>query len=641
MKQQTRNIIVVTCVYVLLIVLYSYFTYQNTRSELLDSVDQRLLTAAHATHIILGKNFHDELSGPTSISAERDFELAVTLNQFKQEIGVAYVYSLKKFGEKIRFVVSSATDEELANNAYEASYYTTYQDMDPALQRVFDKGEPEFAEYSDRWGEFRSVFVPFDNTQGERYVIGADVSIDIVKAVMVRSMAFTFMLSCFIGVLLIPLVLIFLRSSEREWQARYASLFCDHLTGLPNRNQLIKDLDAAKRPHLALIDISKFRDISNTHGPSIGDEVLKQFACCLNSFVYPKLSDYKAYRINGDVFATMVDQKISDQEVNDGTLGLIEHLTNRDYLIDNQETVRLGVTVGGVHQKEDALMLANMALDEAKRRNIQTFVYNGDKQFLPKIYKKNLRLKALLEQALQEDRLVPFFQPIVDPNSLKPVKYECLARIVNHMGEVELTPDVFLPVARRVRIYPEITRIIVTKAIAVAKKYRTMISVNISISDILNYPTALFIIETLKKSGVAELIQFEILETEAITDRRKVLDFVKKVKKTGAQIGVDDFGRSYSNFDRVVFLPVDFIKIDQSIIAYIEHNKQAQKITKHIVAMAHKHKIQVVAEYCHNEATTMMAANLGVDQLQGFYLGKPAPEIQVFTMDVKLKQAAH
>ena len=639
MKQQTRNIIVVTGVYVLLIALYGYFSYQNTRLELLTSVDQRLLTAVNATHLILGKNFHDQLSERNSISAERDYELGLMLNEFKREIGVAYVYSLKKFTDEIRFVVSSATDEEIANHTYENTYFTEYPDMDPALVRAFENNTTQFAEYTDRWGEFRSVFVPYDNAQGERYVIGADVSIDMVKAVMVRSLALTFMLSCFIAVLLIPLVLLFLRSSEREWQARYAALFCDHLTGLPNRNQLIKDLESSQKPHLALIDINKFRDISNTYGPSVGDEVLKQFACCLNTFQHANLTSYQAYRINGDVFATMVDEEISDAEVNEKTQELIEHLTSHEYVIDNQEKVRLGVTVGGVHQKEDALMLANMALDEANRRNVKTFVYNGDKQFLPKIYKKNLRLKAQLEKALDEDRLVPFYQPIVDPESLKPVKYECLARIIDAEGNVELTPDVFLPVARRVRMYPEITRIILTKAIAAAKKYRSIISINISISDILNYPTATFIIDTLKKTGIAELIQFEILETEAITDRRKVMDFVKRVKKTGAQIGVDDFGRSYSNFDRVVFLPVDFIKIDQSIIAYIEHNKQAQKITKHIVAMAHKNNIQVVAEYCHNEATTMMASKLGVDQLQGFYLGKPASETQVFSSHNTLRQA--
>ena len=640
MRRQARNIILVTCIYVFLIALYGYFTYQNTRAELMASLDQRLMTAVQATHHILGEDFHDTLTDAYSIDQPRDYQLSYELNQFAQEIGVAYVYTLKKFGDEIRFVMSSATDEQLAAKPYEMVYFTEYPEMDPALKEVFENGGTQFAEYEDRWGEFRSVFVAFENANNERYVIAADVSMSLVKAVMIRSLAYTFMLSCFIGFLLIPLVLIFLRSSEREWNARYQALFEDALTGLPNRNQLVQDLENSEYTHLAMYDINKFRDITNTYGPPVGDEILKQFACRLNHFNYPELENYRAYRVNGDVFATLVDQNVKDQVINDGTLKLIEHLTDHDYIVDNQEHVRLGITVGGVHQNEDALMLATMALDEANRRNMQTFVYNGDKQFLPRIYRKNLELKKQLETALAEDRLEPFFQPIVDPHSFKPIKFECLARIVDAEGQVQLTPDVFLPVARRVRLYPEITQRIVTKALAAAQNNGVVISINLSISDILNWPTAQFILDALKHSPATHLVQFEILETEAITDRRKVLDFVKKIKKLGAHIGVDDFGRSYSNFDRVVFLPVDFIKIDQSIIAYIEHNKDAQKITKHIVAMAHKHRIEVTAEYCHNEATTSMAAKLGVDHLQGFYLGKPGPDIQSFMLDNGYQKAA-
>jgi len=640
MRQQTRNIIVVTCIYVLIIALYGYFTYQNTRSELVASVDQRLLTAVHATHHILGEGFHDDLTEPDSIGQQRDYELSEELDHFAQDIGVTYVYSLKQFGDEIRFVMSSASEEELAKEPYEMVYYSEYPEMDPALQAVFANGGTQYAEYEDRWGAFRSAFVAFDDANNQRYVIAADVSLSVVKAVMIRSLAYSLMLSSFIGFLLIPLVLFFLRSSRREWQARYEAFFCDALTGLPNRNQLIKDLEDAERAHLALYDINKFRDITNTYGPPVGDEILKQFACRLNNFIPSGIDGYKTYRLNGDVFATFTDQHVHNEKINEATMDLIHHLTDHDYIVDNQEHVRLGVTVGGVHQHEDALMLATMALDEANRRNIQTFVYNGDKQFLPRIYRKNLELRKKLESALAEDRLVPFFQPIVEPHTFKPLKFECLARIVDDQGKVILTPDVFLPVARRVRLYPEITQRILTKALVVARQHNVVISINLSISDILNRPTALFILEVLKHSPVTHLIQFEILETEAITDRRKVLDFVKQVKKLGAHIGVDDFGRSYSNFDRVVFLPVDFIKIDQSIIAYIEHNKEAQKITKHIVSMAHKYKIEVTAEYCHNEATTEMACKLGVDHLQGFYIGKPGPDVQAFMTDTNIKQAA-
>lgn len=629
MKSHTHKIVFFALVYVVLILLFSYFDYTNTRSELMKTIDERLKMAVYSTRMLLGENFHDNLTGADSIDISQDRDIAQKLHQYARQVGLAYVYSLKEFNGEIRFVVSSATDDEVINNNYQRNYYASYDEMDSKVVDVFREKQAQFVQYTDRWGDFRSLFMPFQTKHQQTYVIGADISLSQVHAVIKRSVAYTIMMGCFIGLLLVPLLLSFLRSVNREWSARYRALFIDSLTGLSNRSQLIFDLESAQHPHLAFIDINKFRDISNTYGPAIGDSILKQFACRLDSFEHNILKSHNVYRVNGDVFAILEDQEVAHEHIQKATQQLIKYLVNHSYWVDSRTQLQLNVTIGGVHEKEDAMILADMALDEAKHRQLNAFVFAGGMKSLPQVYQKNLRIKTQLLLALKEGRLVPFFQPIVKASNFKVVKYECLARIIGHDNAVQVPPDVFLPVAKRARIYPQITRTMIKKSFAMAKSTQKLMSINLNVSDMLSQSTAHFILKSLRHFHVGQWIQFEILETEAISNQKRLIKFIKNVQKMGVKVGVDDFGRSYSNFDRIIALPIDFVKLDRSIIEFIVDDKAAQKLIRNIVKMAHKNGIEVTAEYCHNQAVTDMAVSLGVDYLQGFYLGKPAMTIDI------------
>ena len=624
MRVHVKNILIIIGLYTLAIVLYCYFHYKDIHNQSIGGIDKKLLTAIHATRAIIGQDFHDLVFEQSTISPEQDFEMGMKLYEFAKDVGVEYVYSLKRFDGEVVFVVSGATADEISTGNYEPAYLTRYPEMDDAVERAFTNHNVETAEYSDRWGTFRSMYVPFNTQSGDVYVIAADVSIEEVKSAVFRSVFHTFLAASILGLLLIPLMVLLIKSMRREWNIKYQSMFNDELTGLPNRNQLLKDLDESENIHLALIDIKGFSDVTNTYGPAIGDHILKQFACRLNDFHHHKVENYQAYRVAGDLFATMVNQPLSKEDVQIRSEFLINHLTQHDYQINNNDYTRLALTLGGVNQNEDAFMLADMALHEAKRREVESFVYDSRSTSLPEVYKNNAHLKQQLQLALDEDRLVPFFQPIINAKNNQIAKYECLARIIDEDGEVIITPDVFLPVARQTRLYAEITHRMVAKSIAAVKKGNFIISINLSISDIMNGATRYYLLNAVKESAAADRIQFEILETEAIQDKTKVLTFIRKLQKLGARVGIDDLGRSYSNFDRLTFLPVDFIKIDGSIITSIGNDKDAQTVTKNIVDLAHRQNIKVTAEYCFNEATTKMAVALGVDYLQGFYCGKPS-----------------
>jgi len=124
-------------------------------------------------------------------------------------------------------------------------------------------------------------------------------------------------------------------------------------------------------------------------------------------------------------------------------------------------------------------------------------------------------------------------------------------------------------------------------------------------------------------------IIFEILESESIRNYRTVSQFIKEVKKLGAQIAIDDFGSGYSNFEFILKLDVDYIKLDSSLIKDIDRNINSQIIVETIVGFAKRLGKKTVAEHVHSEEVFEVVKELDVDFSQGFYFGKPSPNILI------------
>ncbi len=146
---------------------------------------------------------------------------------------------------------------------------------------------------------------------------------------------------------------------------------------------------------------------------------------------------------------------------------------------------------------------------------------------------------------------------------------------------------------------------------------------NLSIDDIKDANTVQEIINTIIKTNTASRIVFEILESEGIENYDEVEGFITQIKSLGAKIAIDDFGTGYSNFEHILKLNVDYIKIDGSLIKNIEENKKHQIIVETIVDFAKKMGSKTIAEFVCNENIFSIVKNIDVDFLQGFYIGKP------------------
>lgn len=406
-----------------------------------------------------------------------------------------------------------------------------------------------------------------------------------------------------------------LLQKERELQQERL----DILTGLPNRRQLLLDLDQHQACYLALLDILNFKSFNDFYGFDFADQILQSFANWLKPFC--EENALILYRIQGDRFALLPMKTFSVEAFNQTLLKIKNTVHQHQFVIDYapiELDVRYGIGQGERYQ----LQLAETALNRAKRTMrsddipIEKEGISGTLDHLFWLHK--------LRDALAEGRIVNYYQPIVS-NSGQPQqnKYEALVRMIGRDGEI-ISPFHFLDAAKKSRYYAQITQVVYLNALNMANQLDANISVNLSIEDIENDQTRQLLLE--KLCGLERgAITFEITESESIQDYSVIYDFIVSAKALGAEIAIDDFGSGYSNFTYLVEMDADYLKIDGSIISKILEDRNSLLVAESIINIAKKLKIKVVAEYVSNQELADKLAEYGVEFYQGYLLGEPQP----------------
>lgn len=159
---------------------YSVVLYNINRAEIIAGIDGRLRTAAHAVREIIPADYHQRVTGPKSISPAEFDVLQGRLSRFADASGLVYAYTYMRFGAEIYTVATSATPSEVLNGQA-TPFFTLYDTAPRPLYRSFDDGRIRFDQYSDSFGDFRSIYVPVRAGDGRQYVIGADVDLAMVS----------------------------------------------------------------------------------------------------------------------------------------------------------------------------------------------------------------------------------------------------------------------------------------------------------------------------------------------------------------------------------------------------------------------------------------------------------------------------
>lgn len=410
-----------------------------------------------------------------------------------------------------------------------------------------------------------------------------------------------------------------LHSSKQEVVKRY---FTDALTGLNNIYQLRQDLENSTQHTLIFISFDNFKMINDFYGFIVGDFLLEKIALTLKS----KITDesVRLYRITGSEFALLLDKHLDFYTLKEYLSTLYESLRHLNYDYHNTK-IYLDVSIGSISNANNADIFSkvSMALQHAKENSLPFWIYEERMNF-EKRYESNLKASLSIRKAILNADIIPYFQPIQDNKSGKIIQYECLSRLRDEQGTI-ISPENFIPIAKRIKVYEEVTKNIIDKSFEVFKDSPYDFSINLSMDDIYSATIYEFILDKLKQSQQGTRVIFELIETKTDDDFDKLARFIKEVKRFGARIAIDDFGAGYSNFTVLTKIEPNILKIDSELIKNIDTNNSARIIVESIVAFCKKLDIKTTAEYVHSSTILTVVKELGIDYSQGFLIDMPSP----------------
>jgi diguanylate cyclase (GGDEF)-like protein/PAS domain S-box-containing protein len=394
----------------------------------------------------------------------------------------------------------------------------------------------------------------------------------------------------------------------------------DMLTDLGNRSYLIERIHESEPAAIALIDIDRFNEINDFYGHHVGDMVLEEFA---HRLVTLSADRFELFRYHGDRFALLAPQV--DSETFSGAIRALNHALSEAPLQVGLKRFTIQTTAGVCFEPAFTLLSsAEMAIRYAKKEKL-SFVTYSKALGLEKVYEENIRWAERLTLALKQDRIVPFYQPIVNTTTGKVEKYEALARMIGEDEKEIISPFFFIDAAKRSKQYLTLTRTIFDAVMAQLEQTDAQISVNLSLEDLTCEELSGYMLEQIATKGRNRIV-LELVESEGIENYEEVSQFIARAKEAGAEVAIDDFGTGYSNFSYLLKLNADYIKIDGSLIKTLGSDPTARSVVETIVRFAHQNGLKTVAEFVADETILTEIKALGIGYGQGFHLGKPAPQ---------------
>jgi len=398
----------------------------------------------------------------------------------------------------------------------------------------------------------------------------------------------------------------------------------DVLTGLSNRIGLTQAIKSTKSPVIALIDINGCNALSDFYGPKTADALIIKLANYLHSNL---LNNVSLFHVSHDKFVLMVDKVTTDIDISEMVQNTISHFKHTD-LVDQGISIRLSLSAGiSSNGSQSPLIEANTALAYAKNKHKQLVTYKkiGD---IAKKQQQNILWAQKLRKALSEKRVQPFYQAIVSNKTGKVIKVEALVRLIDEDNSV-ISPFFFLDAAKKSHQYEELTHTVLMQSIKAIANNNMTVNINFTIEDTLNVKTLALLKQLISKYQCGNRIVIELTESEGIENYQQAASFISEIKELGCKVAIDDFGTGYSNFMHIVSLNADILKIDGSIIQAMLTDSYAEIIVKTIVNFANQLGMETVAEFVDSQEILDKVTALGIDYSQGFYLGKPEPEISL------------
>jgi diguanylate cyclase (GGDEF)-like protein len=408
----------------------------------------------------------------------------------------------------------------------------------------------------------------------------------------------------------------------------------DELTGLPNRRLFFESLAACLEPGPAetsavlMIDLDRFKEINDSLGHHVGDDVLRQLGPRL---IEAAGTSGTVARLGGDEFGLVLSGPVDAAAAIEVAERIREALIQPFQLegMSLRVDASIGVALAPEHgtTPETLLQKADVAMFAAKRSHAPWQVYSSVHD---QNARERLQLMEDLRDALRRGEIVLFYQPILDLATGLVTGAEALARW-RHPSRGVLPPAAFLGLIADAGLMGPFTMDVLDQALLQQSRwsmagYDVRVSVNISAASLRDDELPDKIAALIARRGVnPNRVTLEITEDSFITDPEQALLVLERLRALGVELSIDDFGTGFSSLTYIRRLPVRELKLDRTFLTSAPQDERAVSIIRSTVDLAHSLGLRIVAEGIENLDALALVDDLGCDGAQGFLIGRPVP----------------
>lgn len=394
----------------------------------------------------------------------------------------------------------------------------------------------------------------------------------------------------------------------------------DPLTGLSNFINLNEEIESNLYKYLILLDISNFSLINKQYGKIFANNVLKEAA---NELKEHLTDEMRLFKTESDRFVFLTKEKNSTkiEDFCEQVIGFFD--TKLLNVSDFEININFSIGVAKITKEQFPLVNAEYALDIGKTIGSRYYYFFDESTESINKAKETIKWINTTKKMIENDKIEPYYQPIADVNSGEIIKYEVLAR-ADYDGEL-LSPYIFINSAERLGMINSITRMIINKSFDYFKEVDMNFSINITQRDLIDKQFLSFLEQKLERNSInPSRVTFEILESVVTGDHHElVLTQLSSLKEMGFEIAIDDFGVENSNFNRLLEIDFDYIKLDGLFIKGLQKSKKDRIVVEAIVSLAKTLEIKTIAEYVENDTIHNIVQECGIDMAQGYYIGEP------------------
>ncbi len=517
-----------------------------------------------------------------------------------------YVMKVNKKG-KILHVNSSFKKLNIDWKIYRYIYNCTTPDDEIDIVSSINRSRSLHLQFLDRDETNLTFFMVSVKTGFNRYIIGEDVT----------------------------------DTFNEHAQLTYLSSF-DKLTGLPNREQLQKDLtnhlitvsklysqNMIINSSLVFFDINQLYSFVNIFGNQIANRIV-----VLVAEMFKKMMQYDEmtlYRISDSSFAMLFKAINSYDDITNWVTSALEQFKKPIEIDENQLTIKsqfgiFNVELDKYENLTSALIFENAEIALAHANSLKSVNYVVYNLSLGRLIKREQLMEEDLKKAIENEEFDVFIQPQFDTNSNRIVSFEALTRWINPKYKND-SPIHFIELAEKNNLIIPIGKIIIEKSFKIAKhleKYDVTLSVNVSPAQLLQTGFVNQFVEAAEKYKINPgAIAIEITETFLVQNFAGLIEKLSLLRKKGFKIHLDDFGTGYSSMLYLKDLPIDAIKIDKEFIKYINTDKYSRTIVSKVISLAKTLELEIIAEGVEDEKQSMFLNKNGCNIIQGFLISKP------------------